>query len=124
MRFKMTSKNPFRNFLRNLRRITISNLNDKDKDILYRQLYNEMKISHINIGFGEDLAIAELANIIANIVGYKGEIRYDSSKPDGIQKKLLDISRLKDIGWQHTTSLDKGIDTAYKWFMENISRWP
>ena len=87
------------------------------------KLYNEMKISHINIGFGEDLSIAELANIIANIVGYKGEIRYDSSKPDGMLKKLLDISRLKDLGWQHTTSLDKGIDTAYKWFMENISRW-
>ena len=87
------------------------------------ELYNEMKISHINIGFGEDLSIAELANIIANIVGYKGEIRYDSSKPDGMLKKLLDISRLKDLGWQHTTSLDKGIDTAYKWFMENISRW-
>ena len=87
------------------------------------ELYNEMKISHINIGFGEDLSIAELANIIANIVGYKGEIRYDSSKPDGMLKKLLDISRLKDLGWQHTTSLDKGVDTAYKWFMENISRW-
>ena len=87
------------------------------------ELYNEMKISHINIGFGEDLSIAELANIIANIVGYKGEIRYDSSKPDGMLKKLLDISRLKDLGWQHTTSLDKGIDIAYKWFMENISRW-
>ena len=87
------------------------------------ELYNEMKISHINIGYGEDLSIAELANIIADIVGFKGEIRYDSSKPDGMLKKLLDISRLKDLGWQHTTSLDKGIDTAYKWFIENISRW-
>ena len=87
------------------------------------ELYNEMKISHINIGFGEDLSIAELANIIANIVGYKGEIRYDSSKPDGMLKKMLDISRLKDLGWQHSISLEKGIDTVYKWFVENISRW-
>ena len=55
-------------------------------------------------------------------LGYKGEIRYDSSKPDGMQKKLLDISRLKDLGWEHSTSLEKGIDTTYKWFIENISR--
>ena len=82
-----------------------------------------MKTSHINIGCGEDLSIADLANIIANIVGYKGQIRYDSSKPDGMLKKLLDISRLKNLGWQHSTSLDKGIDTTYKWFIENISRW-
>ena len=87
------------------------------------ELYNEMKISHINIGFGDDLSIAELANVIANIVSYKGDIRYDSSKPDGMLKKLLDISRLKALGWQHSTSLDKGIDTTYKWFIENSNRW-
>ena len=86
------------------------------------KLYKKMKISHLNIGYGEDLSIAELAIIIANIVGFKREIRYDSSKPDGMLKKLLDISRLKDLGWEHSTSLEKGIDTTYKWFIENISR--
>ena len=86
------------------------------------KLYNEMKISHINIGYGEDLSIAELANIIADIVGFKGEIRYDSSKPDGMLEKLLDSSRLNNLGWQHSISLENGIENAYKWFIENISR--
>jgi len=86
------------------------------------ELYNEMKISHINIGYGEDLSIAELANIIADIVGFKGEIRYDSSKPDGMLEKLLDSSRLNNLGWQHSISLENGIENAYKWFIENISR--
>ena len=81
-----------------------------------------MKISHINIGYGEDLSIAELANIIADIVGFKGEIRYDSSKPDGMLEKLLDSSRLNNLGWQHSISLENGIENAYKWFIENISR--
>ena len=87
------------------------------------ELYNEMKISHINIGYGEDLSIAELAETISSIVGFKGKIRYDASKPDGTPRKLLDISRLKNLGWHPSISFEEGIDTAYKWFIENISRW-
>ncbi|HIB51538.1 MAG TPA: GDP-L-fucose synthase [Candidatus Marinimicrobia bacterium] len=87
------------------------------------KLYNEMKISHINIGCGEDLSIAELAETISSIVGFKGKIRYDASKPDGTPRKLLDISRLKNLGWHPSISFEEGINTAYKWFIENISRW-
>jgi len=87
------------------------------------ELYNEMKISHINIGYGEDLSIAELAETISSMVGFKGKIRYDASKPDGTPRKLLDISRLKNLGWHPSISFEEGIDTAYKWFIENISRW-
>ena len=83
------------------------------------KLYDKMKISHINIGCGEDLTISELASIIAEIVHFDGEIRYDSSKPDGTPRKLLDISRLQQLGWKPTFSLKEGIKKSYKWFLEH-----
>lgn len=76
-------------------------------------------ISHINIGTGEDLTISDLAILIADIVKYTGEIIYDNSKPDGVSKKLLDVSRLSEFGWHEKTSLREGIEKAYKWFLEN-----
>lgn len=76
-------------------------------------------ISHINIGTGEDLTISDLAILIADIVKYTGEIIYDNSKPDGVSKKLLDVSRLSEFGWHDKTSLRDGIDKAYKWYLEN-----
>ncbi|MGE5498081.1 MAG: GDP-L-fucose synthase family protein [Syntrophothermus sp.] len=79
----------------------------------------ENGISQINIGTGEDLTIAELVNIIAEVTGFKGEIRYDASKPDGTPRKLMDISRLHSLGWHHSTGLKEGIEKSYKWFLEN-----
>lgn len=76
-------------------------------------------ISHINIGTGEDLTISALAILIADIVKYTGEIIYDKSKPDGVSKKLLDVSRLSEFGWHNKTSLREGINKAYKWYLEN-----
>lgn len=76
-------------------------------------------ISQINIGTGEDLEIGELVRIIAEVVGFKGEIRYDTTKPDGTPRKLMDISRLHSLGWHHKTSLKEGIEKAYRWFQEN-----
>lgn len=76
-------------------------------------------LTHINIGTGEDLSIAELAEIIKNIVGFEGEIKYDSSKPDGTPRKLLDVSRIHNLGWKHKTSLEEGIKKTYEWFLEN-----
>lgn len=76
-------------------------------------------ISHINIGTGEDLTISALAILIADIIQYTGEIIYDKSKPDGVSKKLLDVSRLSEFGWHNKTSLREGINKAYKWFLEN-----
>ena len=76
-------------------------------------------ISHINIGTGKDLTISELAELIAEIVGYKGNIVYDKTKPDGVKKKLLDVSRLHEFGWSEKTSLEEGIKRTYDWFIKN-----
>ena len=76
-------------------------------------------ITHINIGTGKDLTISDLANMIANIVQYSGEITYDKSKPDGVYKKLLDVTRLHEFGWHEKISLNEGIKTAYNWFLKN-----
>lgn len=79
----------------------------------------EKGISQINIGTGEDLTIAELVSTIAEVTGFKGKIKYDTTKPDGTPRKLMDISRLHELGWHHTTGLKEGITKAYKWFLEN-----
>ncbi|WP_257469500.1 GDP-L-fucose synthase [Pantoea allii] len=76
-------------------------------------------LSHINVGTGIDCSIRELAQTIAEVVGYKGEIKFDSSKPDGTPRKLLDVQRLKDMGWSYSTDLNVGIKKTYNWFLEN-----
>lgn len=73
----------------------------------------------INVGTGEDVSIAELADIMKTVVGYEGEIVYDRSKPDGTPRKLLDVSRLHAAGWRHRTRLRAGIEQTYSWFVEN-----
>ena len=75
----------------------------------------------INVGVGTDVTIRELAETIANVVGWRGEFQFDSSKPDGTPRKLLDISRLTALGWQPSTSLSAGIELTYKWFLANQS---
>ncbi len=86
-----------------------------------QQLYDDMKISHINIGYGVDLTIAELSNKIAKIVEYNGIIEFDTSQPDGTPQKLLDVSRLKNLGWQPSISLEEGIKLAYGWYLKNVA---
>jgi GDP-L-fucose synthase len=71
----------------------------------------------INIGVGEDVSIKELTEMVCKVVGFKGEILFDSSKPDGTPRKLLDISKLKALGWKPKTSLTDGINEAYKDFL-------
>jgi GDP-L-fucose synthase len=78
-------------------------------------------ISHINIGTGKDVTISELANIISDIVEYSGKIIYDESKPDGVYKKLLDVTRLHAFGWHEKISLREGIAKVYKWFLDNYN---
>jgi len=73
--------------------------------------------SHINVGCGEDVSIAELARIVAGVVGYEGRIEYDTSKPDGTPRKLMDVSRLATLGWRARTSLADGIHTTYQDFL-------
>jgi len=75
---------------------------------------NEIRNTHINIGCGVDLSIHELSEIIKNIVGFKGHIIWDSSKPDGTMQKLLDVSKLKKLGWKYKVTLNEGISMVYK----------
>lgn len=79
--------------------------------------YNDSGI--INIGTGEDLPIKKLAELIRNVVGYKGKISWDSTKPDGTPRKLLDVSRLHQLGWKHKINLEKGIKMTYEWYIKN-----
>jgi GDP-L-fucose synthase len=84
-----------------------------------KDLY-EKGISHINIGSGKDLSINELAEMIADVIGFKGKILQDESKPDGTPRKLMDVSRINNLGWKHETELRDGLVKTYKWFKENI----
>jgi len=76
-------------------------------------------LSHINVGTGEDLSIRELAALIARVVGYGGEIETDPSKPDGAPRKLMDVGRLKSLGWQPTVALEQGLRVAYAEFQQH-----
>ncbi|MEE4208224.1 MAG: GDP-L-fucose synthase [Parvularcula sp.] len=77
-------------------------------------------LSHINVGCGEDISILELAQLIARITGFEGRIATDPSKPDGTMRKLMDVSRLADMGWTPAISLEQGIEETSRWFLENI----
>jgi len=76
----------------------------------------------VNIGMGKDISIEALARSIQDIIGFKGEIRHDRSKPDGTSKKLLDISRMRALGWDPKTELEVGIRKSYQWYIENGGR--
>ena len=78
-------------------------------------------ISQINIGMGKDLTINELAELIAEVTGFKGKIVYDSSKPDGTPRKLLDVTRINELGWKAKTDLKSGIQKTYQWYLEKFS---
>jgi len=80
-------------------------------------------LSHINVGTGVDCTIRELAQTIAKVVGYKGRVVFDASKPDGTPRKLLDVTRLHQLGWYHEISLEAGLASTYQWFLENQDRF-
>ena len=73
----------------------------------------------VNVGVGEDIAIIDLARLVADVVGYEGEIETDPSKPDGTPRKLLDVSRIQDLGWRARVGLREGVEATWRWFMEN-----
>jgi GDP-L-fucose synthase len=79
----------------------------------------EPMLSHINVGTGTDVSIADLAGLLAEVTGFKGKISFDRSKPDGTLRKLMDVSRLERMGWRAKTPLPDGIADTYRWFLEN-----
>jgi len=93
---------------------------------LPKEVYGEHVLpmsSHINVGTGKDCTIRELANTIAHAVGYQGEILWDTGKPDGTPRKLLDVGLLKRLGWQYSVELDEGIERTYQWFLQNQEKF-
>ncbi len=94
----------------------MENRNFKD---CYNPKDKEVRNTHINIGTGEDISIKDLALMIKETVGFKGELYYNTDKPDGTLKKLTDVSKLHDLGWRHTVDLDEGIRGIYLWYSEN-----
>lgn len=84
-----------------------------------KDLYDN-NLSFLNIGTGKDLTIAELAKMISEIVGFKGVIVYDNSKPDGTPRKLLDVSRINSLGWKAKIELREGIERTYEWFIAQL----
>lgn len=84
----------------------------------YRK-HTQPMLSHINVGTGVDCTIRELAETMAKVTGFTGTLTFDSSKPDGTPRKLLDVSRLKALGWQASISLEEGLRSTYEWFLKN-----
>ena len=78
----------------------------------------------INIGVGEDISIRDLALLVREIVGYEGELAFDTSKPDGTPRKLMDVSRINELGWRAEIELREGVKTTYAWFLENVDALP
>ena len=96
-------------------------LESRDFKDTYSKNNKEIRNTHINIGTGIDISIKELAQIIQKIVGYSGELYFDSSKPDGTMVKLTDPSKLHELGWKHTIELEEGIRRVYEWYAKDLN---
>ena len=78
-------------------------------------------LSHINVGTGVDVTIREMAKTMSKVIGFKGELTFDTSKPDGTQRKLTDVSRLSDMGWKYSVDLKDGLEKTYDWYLNQVS---
>ncbi len=87
------------------------------------QAHTQPMLSHLNVGTGEDCTIRELAETVAKVTGFQGQLVWDRSKPDGTPRKLLDVSRLGNLGWKASIGLEDGLRDAYRWFVENQDRF-
>ncbi|KFZ36861.1 GDP-fucose synthetase [Shewanella mangrovi] len=91
---------------------------DLDKETY--EANSEPMLSHINVGTGEDCSIKELAETLARVVGFQGNIVFDASKPDGTPRKLMDVSRLRQMGWSYSIKLEDGLKSTYQWFLNHL----
>lgn len=90
------------------------------RDEVFSAAVPDPMCSHINVGTGCDVTIAELALLMASVVGFSGDIEFDSSKPDGSPRKLMDVSRLASLGWRYSVDLETGLKITYDWFLRNL----
>ena len=90
-----------------------------DACVFLMEHYSDEEI--VNVGTGTDVTIKELAEVVARVVGYRGEFTFNTSKPDGAPRKLLDVSRLANAGWRAKTSLEDGFARSYEWFLQNVA---
>ncbi len=112
------SGNPMREFL-HVDDMAAASVHVMELDTDTYQAKTQPMLSHINVGTGHDCTIRELAETIAKITGFKGRLSFDTSKPDGAPRKLMDVSRLRALGWQSAIGLEQGLDDAYHWFVEH-----
>ena len=88
-------------------------------DLKTYQANTQPMLSHINVGTGKDITIRELSEIMKDVVGYNGKLSFDTTKPDGTPRKLIDVSRLSNMGWKYSTNLKEGLKITYEWFLKN-----
>lgn len=112
------SGNPMREFL-HVDDMAAASVHVMELDTDTYQAKTQPMLSHINVGTGQDCTIRELAETIAKITGFKGRLSFDASKPDGAPRKLMDVSRLRALGWQSAIGLEQGLEDAYHWFVEH-----
>ena len=94
-------------------------VDDMAEAVVYA-LENNLSEYLYNIGTGKEITIKELAETIQKVIGHQGNILWDTSKPDGTPRKLMDVSKMQELGWQYSTELEDGIKKTYQWFLENI----
>ena len=92
-----------------------------DACLFLMENYNSAEI--VNVGVGNDVTIADLAQLVKSVIGFEGKIVYDATKPDGTPRKLLDVSRIHSLGWQAKTELREGIQSAYQWYLQNQAKF-
>lgn len=112
------SGTPMREFL-HVDDMAAASIHVMNLDSATYRAHTQPMLSHINVGTGQDCTIRELAEIIARVTGFKGRLRFDTTKPDGTPRKLLDISRLKSLGWSRSIPLEKGLTEAYTSFLND-----
>ncbi|RIV30532.1 GDP-L-fucose synthase [Flagellimonas lutimaris] len=115
------SGNPMREFLwsEDMADACVFLMENRDFTDTFPKNSKEIRNTHINIGTGEDISIKDLAYLVKDIVGYEGELMFNTEKPDGTLKKLTDVSKLKSLGWKHKVDLKTGIQKLYQWYLLN-----
>ena len=112
------SGTPMREFL-HVDDMAAASVHVMELDSATYQAHTQPMLSHINVGTGVDCTIREMAETMAQVVGFSGAVVFDATKPDGTPRKLMDVSRLEKLGWRHHITLREGLQMTYQWFLEH-----